>query len=34
MALCLFFVLSMAAGSQGGIDSIDRPLVAPAGLDL
>ena len=31
-ALCLFFALSMAAGGQGGIDSLDRPLEAPVGL--
>jgi hypothetical protein len=33
MALFLFFVLSSAAGGQGGIDSLDRPLGAPVGLD-
>jgi len=34
VAMCLFFVLSMAGGGPGGAGSFDQPLEAPRGFGL
>jgi len=34
VAMCLFFVLSMAGGGPGGVGPLDQPLEAPAGFGL